>query len=114
MLPAQRIAGGYLVIADLPDAGRMRAQVRRIGAIETQRRRNHDPVLVTLEHALTIAEFTLRVADFADSGTVEKAHLFDALMDRMAVSAGIAVNRAANPTRNARHRFQTRLIPDRW
>ena len=58
----------------------VRAQFRRIGAIQPQRRGNNDPVLVTLEHALAIAELARRVADLANRCTVEKTHRVDSLL----------------------------------
>src|SRR5580658_8386879 len=74
--------------------------------MELERGRKNNPVLVALEDAFPVAEFAVLIADFADPSAVKEPDRLDDLTDGMAVGAGVSVDRAAHPSRNASHGFQ--------
>ncbi len=83
-----------------------RAQFGRIGGVEAQRDRQHDPILAALENALAVVEFTRCTIDFARRDAIEIADANDALIERMAIGAGVAVDRAAQPAGDTGHGFE--------
>ncbi len=52
---------------------------------------------------MAVAELTGSIADFANGGSVEETDALDALMNGVAVGAGIAIDRAPHPARNSGH-----------
>ena len=62
--------------------------------------------LVFLEAGVAVAKAALLVGPDADGGAVEKLDGFDALMNGLAVGAGVAVDGAADPAGDAGHGFQ--------
>ena len=72
---------------------------------------------MAFEHAFAVVKFASGVADFANGRavrTIEEAHGFDELVDRVAVGPGIAVDRASHPSRDAGHGVQALRVRLRW
>src|SRR5215831_10081952 len=104
--PGALHGGGKLFVAHLHDIGRDLLQsgcgVRR----HVEIRREDDPLLVTLENAFPVGELALVVTENPDAVTVKEADALDTLVDRMAIRAGIAIDRRPDPPRNAGQRLQ--------
>ncbi len=64
-------------------------------------------MLVPLENTLAILEFALPIADLAHCLPIEEANPLDALLNRVAVRPGVSINRAAHPSGDAGHGFET-------
>ena len=98
--------GRKFFVAHLENAGRGLFECGGGGGVEGEFDLENDPVFAALEDALAIAEIALRVVENAHGGAIEEAHGGDAFGDGMAVGAGVAVDRGADPAGDAGERFE--------
>src|SRR5581483_3355981 len=68
---------------------------------QAQLRREDYPILALLEDAFAIVKLALRLRESTHAAAVEKTDLADTLGNRMAVGAGITVNRSSHRPGNA-------------
>ena len=99
--------GRVFAIACIENMIRFRAHCPRVTRLHCEFGREDDPRLIAFENAVTIAELTAGVVDFAYGLTVKKTHGGNAFHQGMTIGTGIAVDRATHQTGNSGHRLQT-------